>query len=380
MQIEKCVWTEKSGWSPTVPGRFNGHAQLVFIFGSHATFQKNALIEQIKAAYPEAILFGCTTAGEISDTQVLDDSITSTAVRFEHTKLKYIHRPIEQPEDSLKVGLELGEALVADQLKHVLVLTEGVHINGSEFVKGLVSKLPQCVTATGGLSGDGERMEETYVLADGQPRQKTISAVGFYSNQRLKIGYGSLGGWDPFGPDRLITRSEGNVLFEMDGKSALELYKTYLGEHAKGLPATGLLFPLSLRMPGSETGVVRTVLAVNEKEQSMTFAGDVPEGAYARLMKANFDRLIDGASGAAETCYQAIKETPPDLGLLISCVGRKMVLKQRVEEEVESVREMFGNNTVLTGFYSYGEISPFTPHASCELHNQTMSITTISEH
>src|SRR5205085_1989348 len=176
---------------------------------------------------------------------------------------------------------------------------------------------------------------------------------------RLKVGYGSLGGWDPFGPERLITRSKGNILYELDGQSALALYKKYLGDYAQDLPASALLFPLSLRTNESDRGVVRTILAVNEDEQSMTFAGDVPEGAYASLMKANFERLIDGASMAAKTSYEAIGSSSPDLAILISCVGRKLVLKQRIEEEVEGVRDILGDHTVLTGFYSYGEISPF---------------------
>ena len=212
------------------------------------------------------------------------------------------------------------------------------------------------------------------------PRKKdTIAVLGLYGN-RLKVGYGSLGGWDSFGPERLITRSRGNVLYELDGQSALELYKKYLGEHAKGLPATGLLFPLSIRTKEGDAGVVRTILAIDEEDRSLTFAGDIPEGAYARLMKANFDRLIDGAVGAAKTSYEAIGSTSPDLAVLISCVGRKMILKQRTEEEVEGVREILGDKTVLAGFYSYGEISPFTPGARCELHNQTMTITTFSEY
>jgi hypothetical protein len=193
------------------------------------------------------------------------------------------------------------------------------------------------------------------------------------------VGSASLGGWDPFGPERLITRSSGNILFELDGRSALDLYKLYLGDHAAELPASGLLFPLSLRTREGDAGVVRTILAVDEESSSMTFAGDVPEGGYVRLMKANFDRLIDGAMGAARTSAGAAGVGTPDLALLISCVGRKMVLGQRVEEEVEGVREVLGEGTVLTGFYSYGEISPFTPSARCELHNQTMTITTFSE-
>jgi len=191
---------------------------------------------------------------------------------------------------------------------------------------------------------------------------------------------GSLGGWDPFGPERLVTHSDGNVLYELEGRSALALYKEYLGEYAEGLPATGLLFPLAVRMPGAETSLVRTILSIDEQARSLTFAGDVPEGAHARLMKANFDRLIDGAIGAAGSSLRTMRgDSPPELALLISCVGRKMVLKQRVEEEVEGVRDVLGAETVLTGFYSYGEISPVVPLARCELHNQTMTITTLSE-
>jgi hypothetical protein len=202
-------------------------------------------------------------------------------------------------------------------------------------------------------------------------------AVGLYGD-RLRVGCGSLGGWDPFGPERLVTRSRGNVLYELDGRSALSLYKRYLGEYAAGLPASALLFPLSLRSEVNGPPVVRTVLAIDEAEQSMTFAGDLPEGQYARLMKANFERLIDGATDAARASAATLGG-PAELGLLISCVGRRMVLKQRVQEELESVREVLGESAALTGFYSYGEIAPFSPSAGCELHNQTMTVTTVSE-
>jgi hypothetical protein len=263
-------------------------------------------------------------------------------------------------------------------LVHVFVLSDGLRINGSELVNGLTSQLPSDVTVTGGLSADGERFGQTLVVWDGAPESDTVVVLGFYGD-RLRVGYGSLGGWDPFGPDRLITRSAGNVLYELDGRSALALYRKYLGVHAQGLPATGLLFPLALRTSGDQAGVVRTILAIDEAEQSMTFAGDIPQGTHARFMKANFDRLIDGAAGAAKTSYEALGCSSPDLALLISCVGRKLVLKQRIEEEVEGVRDIMGQRTALSGFYSYGEISPFTPSAKCELHNQTMTITTFSE-
>ena len=175
-----------------------------------------------------------------------------------------------------------------------------------------------------------------------------------------------------------MTRSKGNVLFELDGRPALGLYKQYLGEHAAGLPATGLLFPLSVRVKPGDTPLVRTILAVDEQQQSMTFAGDVPEGASARLTKATVDRLIDGAVGAARASYPA-GSVAPELAILISCVGRKLVLKQRVDDEVDGVQSILGAQTALAGFYSYGEIAPFSRGERSELHNQTMTITTFSE-
>jgi hypothetical protein len=378
MKIEQNKWTEAKGWAAGSLGVLGDSAQLVLVFGARPILKERSLVAQIKTAYPNAHILGCSTAGEICGVRVSDNSLVTTAVSFEHTWLKGAQVELQLAENSFQAGECLARSLDLDRLVHVLVLSDGLAVNGSDLVRGLTKHLPDRVTVTGGLAGDGERFEETLVFWDGVPKRNTIAVLGLYGS-RLKVGYGSLGGWDPFGPERLITRSKGNVLYEFDGRSALELYKKYLGEQAQGLPATGLLFPLSLRVRPGDIGVVRTILSVNEEDQSMTFAGDVPEGAYARLMKANFDRLIDGAVGAAKTGYQAVGSTSPDLAILISCVGRKLVLKQRIEEEVEGVRDILGEHTILTGFYSYGEISPFAFGQKCELHNQTMTITTFVE-
>jgi len=353
--------------------------QLVLLFGSREILDHKKIIDQIREAWPAAHLAGCSTGGEIFGATVSDDSLVATALAFEHTRVQVVATPILNSEDSCAAGERLAQLLQHEELTHVLVLTEGIFLNGSALVQGLTKRLPPIVSVTGGLAGDGVSFKETLVLWDNETAEKAVVAVGFYGD-RLKIGCGSQGGWDPFGPERRITRSKGNVLYELDGKSALELYKRYLGEQdAKGLPATGVLFPLNVRANLQDTAVVRTVWLVNETEQSMTFTGDLPEKGYARLMKANFDRLIDGAMGAARTSRDALGDGSPDLALLISCVGRKMVLKQRTEEEVEGVREVMGDRTVLAGFYSNGEISPFRPQARCEHHNQTMTITTFRE-
>jgi hypothetical protein len=238
--------------------------------------------------------------------------------------------------------------------------------------------VPPRVGITGGLAADGDRFRHTFIVVDEALREGHAVAVGLYGDE-LRVGYGSMGGWDPFGPERLITRARANVLYELDGCPALDLYKRYLGPYAGDLPASGLLFPLSLRTDREEHRIVRTILGIDEAKGSLIFAGDVPEGAYAQLMKANVDRLIDGSTGAAMRSSEGVAGESPELALLISCVGRKLVLKQRVEEEVESVHAVLGERTALTGFYSYGEIAPFSPSVPCELHNQTMTVTTLSE-
>lgn len=371
MQTEQRVWTPSKGWAGAAS---LSEAQVVLVFGDKAALSDATRLAELREAYPQAHLVGGSTAGEIAGPRVMDGTIVATAVHFDATRVEEASIDMRPGEDSRAAGSRLAQALSKDGLAHVFVVSDGQHVNGSDLVRGMMAQLPAGVAVTGGLAGDGANFRSTLTIADGGAGESRLVALGLYG-RKLAVGYGSLGGWDAFGPQRIITKSKGNVLYELDGQPALALYKRYLGEHAAGLPATGLLFPLAVRSE-SGTELTRTILAVDEKEQSLTFAGDMPQGAMARLMKANFDRLVDGAHGAAQG---ASLSAPAQLAILISCVGRKLVLKQRVEEELEAVQDVLGPQAAMAGFYSYGEICPSAPNASCELHNQTMTITTLSE-
>lgn len=375
MRSEQRIWTKAKGWTPG-EGALRD-AQLVLVFGAKANLANGKLLDPLRAAYPKAHILGGSTAGEIAGSRVLDESIVATAVHFSKSHLQAASIDLRDGEDSRAAGSRLAGLLPTDGLVHVFVISDGQHVNGSDLVRGMAGVLPQGVAVTGGLAGDGAEFHSTLTVAGGQAKERRIAAIGLYGPD-LRIGYGSLGGWDPFGPHRVVTRSEANVLYALDGQPALALYKKYLGDQAAGLPATGLLFPLSVQTP-SGVEVTRTILGVNEADQSLTFAGDVPQGALARLMKANFDRLVDGAHGAAQGSLQELQGKPAQLAILISCVGRKLVLKSRIEEELEAVQQVLGANVPLAGFYSYGEICPSAPNAGCELHNQTMTITTLRE-
>jgi hypothetical protein len=374
MRVVQSVHEAAKGWS-MAPG---GDApSFVLVFGAREALVGTSALADLRAAWPGVPLLGASTSGEIAGDAVRDGTVVATAVTLAHTAVRCVSRLLPSAEASVATGHALGEALVGSGLRHVLVFSEGLRVNGSDLARGLHEAVGS-VPVTGGLAGDGAAFGETCVVVDGEARSGEVVALGLYGS-RLVTGHGSLGGWDPFGPDRVVTRSAGNVLYELDGESALALYRRYLGPHAERLPASGLLFPLMVLDPSRASGLVRTILGIDEAAGSLIFAGDVPEGSYARLMRANLDRLIDGATGAASATRSLMGETPASLALLVSCVGRKLVLGVRTDEELEVVREVVGPACTLAGFYSYGEISPLTPGARCELHNQTMTISTFAE-
>lgn len=372
-------WTPSSKWKAASGGLEGKKAQLVLGFGDRFFLGESGRFEELKQFYPDAHIILTSSSGNIQGTNLDDESIVVTALAFESNSFIEIQKiNIKDAKDSHTAGLFLGNKLTKEGLRHVFLLSDGHLVNGSQLLNGILSVLPKSIAITGGLAGDGTRFNMTLVGVDAPPQEGEIAAIGFYGPQ-LKFGFGSVGGWDPFGMERKITRSTNNILYELDGKTALDLYKKYLGDQAQFLPGSALLFPLAIRQNLKSEALVRTILSINEQDKSMTFAGDMPEGWYAQLMKANFDRLIDGAEQAAQISHEMLGISQPDLAILISCVGRRIVLDQRTEEELEAVQEIIGVNTTLMGFYSYGEIAPMRSVVGCELHNQTMTITTLTE-
>lgn len=379
MVIKQNIYQPGKGWDMPSAEGIEGLADLGIVFGAKAHLLNQSLMDDLRVKFPSKHYTGGSTSGEIAGSNVFDDSLIITRVWFSKVRIEQCEITLQDVSSSYSYGEQLVKMFQPEGLRHIFVLSEGVNINGSQLVLGMRTFAPEGVSITGGLSGDGTNFQETVVLnGKGQPHKNLINAIGFYGDA-LSIGFASFGGWDSFGIERTVTRSHENVLYELDGQPALELYKSFLGELQNQLPASALLFPLSLRYSADHPPVVRTILGMDEDQQSLRFAGDIPEGSSVRLMKANIDRLIDGAVHAAEKSFKTIGEITPDLTILISCVGRKLVLKQMVEEEVEGVRDIMGTETATTGFYSYGEISPFTADSRCELHNQTMTITAFRE-
>jgi hypothetical protein len=327
--------------------------------------------------FPKAQLIFASTAGEISGRRVLNGFIVATAIQLEKTKVKCVSLDYNKYTSSEDCGAEISQMLKGDKLCHIFVLSDGISVNGDDLVKGLRENASAETVITGGLAGDMGRFSATLVGLNEVPTQNKIVAVGFYGDN-FKVNYGSKGGWDEFGPSRTVTKSKGNVLYELDDQPALDLYKKYLGSKAADLPSSALLFPLKVQINLGEEPLVRTILAIDESNGSMTFAGDIPQGSNVKFMMADYDHLIDGAARAAEKSGKQ-SEISPELVIMVSCVGRKLVLGDRVDEEVEAVADRLGKEAIYTGFYSNGEISPLVSKSDCRLHNQTMTITAYAE-
>lgn len=374
----------KASFLPFQNGAFDasgidaGNVQVVLSFADKVKIKENQIFKSLRAQFPNAHILIGSTAGEINDRSMSEGDQTTTVLSLAKTSVKSKSVNIKDFNNSFEAGEYLMRYLDAPDLAYVMVLSDGGLVNGSELVRGINEAIQFRVPVTGGLAGDGNKFEATIVGLNAEPESGIIAAIGFYG-KNLKVGHGSVGGWETFGPEMMVTKSNSNELFEIEGKSALELYKSYLGDYAKELPGSALLFPLSVKLPGKDSTLVRTILTINQEKSSMVFAGDIPEGSLVRFMKSNLDNLVDAATKAAEQCTGGVGSDQHQLAILVSCVGRKLVMSRRVEEEVEAVSDVLGKNAIITGFYSYGEICPLTSNSPAELHNQTMTITTLAE-
>lgn len=375
MITRQYCYTIGSGWNSVLDPTLDSERTLILVYCAPETVSYAPPFNELRKAFPNSQIMGCSTAGEICEGELHDESIVACVIKFEHTLLRSISSPVSL-EGSYEAGRTLGAQLAADDLRAVIVLCDGHDSSPSALVQALNDTLPQGVIVTGGLAGNGFTFMATYTFLNSSPTESMVCAVGLYGDQ-LGVGFGSMGGWDKFGHERTITRSSGNVLYDLDGKPALDVYRDYVGEKLSSLREGTLLFPLAVRpITGKCKPTIRTILSIDEEAKSMRFGGDVPQGDLAQLMYANFDRLVQGAALAATEAKGDREE--PVLAIAVSCACRRLVLTDRTEDEIEATLEALPPGSHLVGFYSYGEISPDSD-GHILLHNQSMTLTTLWE-
>ncbi len=373
MKLLQTILSPSFTWRDLSGNLDPADAGLVLTFGLRRAIAAPGVLAALQARFPAARQILVSTAGNFADTEIHDEDLVCTSLQLEASTFRCVAGRYTPGSDLAALCQEMNDRLSASDLRHVLVFSDGGLVNGTVLSEAFNAFLPAGVTLSGGLAGDGTDFAQTLVGLDEEPLPGGIVAIGLYGTA-LRIGFGSAGGWSSFGPVRTVTGSSGNILETLDDRPALEIYKNYLGPEAGALPGAALRFPLCVTSPGQPNPVVRTILSIDEDSGSMTFAGDIPVGASARFMRASYEDLISGAEEAAQQAVQAA-----DLVICVSCVGRRIVLGQRTEEELEGVRAAFGPAPVLTGFYSYGELAPSGRSLACQLHNQTMTITSLAE-
>ena len=350
--------------------------QLCLLFGTREVIESlPEFREELQKKFQDADIVLSSTAGNIIDENLIDDVIIANAIEFEYTTVKTDVIKFEEREYS-EMGEVVANMIDIEKTKYSLIFS-CTGINVDQFLKGFNSIIKGRIPLSGGVAGDNYGFKKTLVGLNEEIGENQMVLVSFMGD-RLYTQHGSKGGWDIFGPERKVTKCEKNVLYEIDGKPALDLYKKYLGEKSSELPISALHFPLAYIEPSTNEYVVRGVQNIDEDNKSMILFGDLENGDTIQLMKANFDRVIKGAEDSA--CQSKSDELgDPDFSLLISCVARRLVLDQLVEEELSEAKQSLGRNTVISGFYSYSELSPVVGDNACHMHNQTMTITSFYE-
>lgn len=377
MLVTQHIIKSPSAEIPEFPD--HGDGKLLLVFAPREWLEQSSFLDRlISACPPDTSIAGCSTSGEISARGAHDEVATLTLVSFNDTRVQIVVQPSLDMDSSRETGKRLAAQLCSHvpEPAFVLVFSDGLNVNGSELVAGMGEGLASRCLFSGGLAGDGTRFESTLVLANGVAHHHAVVGVVF-EGRGLKVSCSSVAGWCPFGTFREVTRSRANLLDEIDGSPALHVYASYLGQDADDLPSSGLLYPLEVHPPDGSPPVIRTLLAVDREGGTLTFAGDIPQGSTVRLMNASYDQLVNGAGMAAAKAVAALPN--PALAILVSCIGRKLALASYTDLEVDAVKERLPDGTVLCGFHSYGEIGVDETARGIELHNQTMTVTLISE-
>jgi hypothetical protein len=362
----------------TSPGFDLQKAQLVLAFGDVAIITQESFFQKLKDLFPNTDIVSSSSAGEIINDEVHEETVVITAIEFERTSFRWAIAKEKDFTDSYSIGKQLMTQLQTDDINSLFVLADGTHFNCSDLIDGFNEGNSRAIPITGGMAGDGIRFTQTAIGINALPEKGIVVAIGFYGNH-LKVGHGSFGGWDQFGPEKTVTRSERDMIYEIDGKNPVDIYNEYLGGIKDELPMNALLFPLAVKRTGTNQPLIRTIMRMDEKEKTMQVAGNLSTGSRVQFMKANFEHLIDGSAIAATKSLVKLSNSTPELAIMISCVGRKLILQKRADEEVLAAKEVLGDSFPIMGFYSYGEFCPLNETPQCEHHNQTMIIITFSE-
>jgi hypothetical protein len=336
------------------------------------------LLRGICEAVGSSALVGCTTDGEISSEgyslgSAVLGGIVSDKIQAQVVSVQGLG------EASEKSGIELAR-LFDPYVRHVQIFTDGLTENGCAILRGLRSELGDEVPISGGAAGDGGKFRQTFQFIGTKVLSDAIVGIGF--SGEFKLGAGVRSGWSAIGTAKKVTRATGNVVYELNGQPALEVYERFLGKHAADLPSVGVEYPFGFLDATGECGdvdqyILRATMSVNRDQGSIVFAGEIPEGTTVRLTCGDYGSIIEAAEEAATQALIELGTGSPSMIFFYSCMARKIVLGRRTHEEVDRIRSVFGPKVPMIGFYSYGEYCRQRCGGPSLFHNETATVTVI---
>lgn len=341
-----------------------GAADFLFVFSSPA-LQQEEVLRGVRDAAGKPPLVGCSTAGEITSEGPHQKSVGVMAIRSDTISFYTgVGRNIKEG------AREAGQAVARDvkekadkPLRAFIMLPDVLTGNGADIVRGVLDVLGSHFPVVGGAAGDDFQFEKTYEYCGEELVSGACAGVGLAGN--FTIGIGVRHGWVPIGMPMKVTRAQGAVLHELDGKPAISIYEDYFGARAdelrkEALARLAITYPLGLKIPEyQEEYLIRDPITVNENG-SITCAAEIPEGSEVRLMIGSKEKAVEAAEDAARHLMREFEtdRTKPKFVLMFNCIAREKLFAQKAGDEIRAVMSIIGSDVPLLGFYTYGEQAP----------------------
>lgn len=364
--------------------RHGGVPDILIVFGA-CRFDHRKLLAGIRSITGDIPMVGGTTAGEISTSGFSKQSAVIMALSspiLDFTTSIGLNMSKDEKACSVSLARKIRRKKAVKNAVSLLIFPNGMGGDGVKVIEGLHQVMGTNIEIIGGYLGDDERFENTFQYYNGKVYKDAIPALLISGENGFETGIGVRSGFESIGNRFYCTDSENNIVKKFDEERALDLYREFLGEErSKRLPGICLEYPFGLidekvSIAGKDYFQLRCGLTVDREEGTITLAASIPKGSALTITTASRGEIINGAKLAALQAREALKNTVPQAILMLSCVGRKLVLGRRTQEEVDAVKEILGEDVPIIGFYTYGEIGPIDKMreelAITRFHNETV--------
>lgn len=357
----------------------------IIVFAS-SKYNQEDMLRGVRSISGQVLLVGSSTAGEIStEGPVGKPSVVVMALSSQDIKFfagvgsavsKGAHEAGKSAADDVK-------RQAGGDLKTFIMLPDVLNGNGAETVRGVLESLGEHFPVVGGASGDDFQFKKTYQYLN--DKVCTDSVVGLGLTGDFKIGIGVKHGWIPVGAPMKVTKSEGGVLHEVNGKPAIQIYEDYFGAEeaavlkTETLATLAITYPLGLKVEGNDELLIRDPISV-DKNGSITCAAEIPVGSDIRLMIGSIEEAVKVAKIAAQNVLEQLEGVKPKAIIVFNCIARNKLFGQRSGEEITAIQEVLGRDVPLIGFYTYGEQAPMNGEVkninqcNSAFHNETVVI------